>query len=359
MAASDKDRFQKKMALEFCLQQDIIPYIEVPVLERLQLQSSPLLITDLDVLGIGMSWTGRLQRTLFDCKTSKDSPINRAIWSSGIISHAGLDDAYVILKRTALPTHKVTAESKDVYLFDSESFAQFMRFHELNPDITSSYVTDILALDEVLNSLGKETMLAAYQQACHRSPLERDHARGIRSVIGSTISVGAEIDPTRGVHNYIVGELAASLSIHLQVAISSFIRMVDARTKRQDVESIVRYYVWGGYDRYSAKQRLTQIKQDTEVELELPSWPMFVKMVGVMMGATNTLRRVPIVARSLAIRSCVGKIDEYDETIREYVKQDKRAVQNFVLILRYLRDVGKFPAEVVENYEESIAEIMR
>src|ERR1700749_1986464 len=100
MGIYDKDRFQKELAVRFCLARGGVPFVEVVVRSSVDRSDSVEVLTDLDVLGIESIWDGGLRRTIFDCKTAnKLSSINRTFWAAGVKEYTHCNEAYVILGR--------------------------------------------------------------------------------------------------------------------------------------------------------------------------------------------------------------------------------------------------------------------
>src|SRR5262249_40763376 len=108
MGKYDKDRFQKELAIRYCVARGLIPFLEVVAASTADLSDSVEVLTDLDVVGVEATVDGRLRRTVFDCKTTnKMSSINRAFWAAGIKYYTRCDDAYVILKGRAVHNHRI------------------------------------------------------------------------------------------------------------------------------------------------------------------------------------------------------------------------------------------------------------
>src|SRR5579862_1023003 len=123
MAKTDKDRFQKDLAIKFALARSMIPFLEVVVRSTADLSDSVEVLTDLDVLGIEPAGDGGLRRTIFDCKSgNKMRAINRAFWAAGIRDYTHCDEAYVILKTGAVHNHRISALAIGVDLHDEKSF---------------------------------------------------------------------------------------------------------------------------------------------------------------------------------------------------------------------------------------------
>ena len=103
MGRYDKDRHQKEMAIRYCLAQGMSPCLEIVIPSRSDLSDAPEALTDLDVVGLEFIADGGLRRLLFDCKTAnKMSAVNRAFWAAGVLAYSGCDEAFIILKNTAV-----------------------------------------------------------------------------------------------------------------------------------------------------------------------------------------------------------------------------------------------------------------
>lgn len=305
MGAPDKDRSIKRQALIFCVSQNLVPYLEVPVSETTQLGKDVELTTDIDVLGVSFEWTGRIRRTLFDCKSAKDSPINRSLWAAGLMSHLDLDDGYVILRRSAGATHKFSAEKRSVYLFDTASFDRFAGFYGSDINARQSYLADFGRQDEVIKFFNEKSALRRlYMEVAHRAPLQRDSGLGIRQLIAQLAEQKGELDPGKRAHIYIVCEAVAALSIYLFDFLSRVVRLIDASSTGDDYERIARMLLWGGREQYEEKKKIRQLAfpQFEENELQFPAWGEFIRMTSTLLLAVSDVSGVPLVMRNFSIR---------------------------------------------------------
>lgn len=338
MASADKDRSLKRQALIFCVSQGLVPYLEVPVAETSQLGKATLLTTDLDVLALGFDWSGRIRRTLFDCKSSKDSPINRALWAAGLMSHLGLDDSYVIVRRAAAPTHRLNADRQSVYLFDETSFERFSKFYSPLLPGAGSYLADFSRHEEITKFFGeKSTLYKAYSELVQKSPLQSDSAIGLRRSIARISEVKGELDPAKKAHLYLVCELVAAVSLYLFDFLSRIVRLIGADFRESDFEELARLMVWGGVDSYDEKAKLRQLvlPYASEEELELPAWKEFVRLASTLLVAVNQISSLPLVMRNLAFRTA-GEIREESEEYTRLSLSQPRSRQMIFSIIRYV-----------------------
>ena len=85
MGKYDKDRFQKELAVRYCLASGMVPFLEVITPSVSDLSDTLEVLTDLDVVGVEAVSDGAQRYVFFDCKVSvKISAINRAFWAAGV-----------------------------------------------------------------------------------------------------------------------------------------------------------------------------------------------------------------------------------------------------------------------------------
>jgi hypothetical protein len=145
MGKYDKDRFQKELAVRYCIARDMVPFLEVLVRSVSDLSDTSEVLTDLDVVGIEAVGDGGLRRTIFDCKSSgKMSAVNRAFWAAGVKAYTDCDDVQVILKTRAVNNHRLSALTMDVDLHDEESFKALGKSIDAAFPADHCYLTDHL-----------------------------------------------------------------------------------------------------------------------------------------------------------------------------------------------------------------------
>lgn len=357
MAPTDKDRSLKQIAVSFCISQGLVPYLEVPVLEVSQLSSTPLLTTDIDVLGMSLEWTGRARRTMFDCKNSKEGPVNRAIWAAGLIGHLGLDEGYVILRRSSSPTHKLTAERRSVYLFDGESFERFASFYSSSALRFKSYLSDFTRHDEIIKFFGENNPLyKAYHEIVHITPLQRDSGLGIRRIVSQLTAIQRELDPNKRAHQYIIVEALAALSIFMFEFLSKVVRLLNAKSDEKEFERIAKLLIWGGAQAFEEKQKLRELAfpEAVAAEPQFPAWSEFVRMATTLLVALGPMSSLPLLLRTLASRTVKGVDEECEDAIREQMLSTPRVRQIVFSMLRFLKKATGMPTEFVDLIEAEI-----
>jgi hypothetical protein len=360
MAATDKDRSLKRQALIFCISQGLVPYMEVPVAEPSQLGKSILLTTDLDVLGLGFDWSGRTKRTLFDCKSSKESPINRGLWAAGLMSHLNLDDSYVIVRRAAAPTHRLNADRQSVYLFDAASFERFSKFYSPLQLGAASYLADFARHEEISRFYGeKSPLFDLYAELVHKAPLQMDSAVGLRRLISKVSNSKGELDPNKRAHLYLICEAIAAMSLYLFDFLSRIVRLVGADFKEDDFEQLARLMIWGGAESYELKTRMRQLvlPYDKQHDLELPAWKEFVRLASTLLVAVSQISSLPLTMRNLAFR-IAGEVKEESEEFTRTSLSQPRSRQMIFAINRYLVAATGIPRDFAALIEEAASAVV-
>ncbi len=95
--------------MQFCLARGMLPFLEVLVPSASELTEQSEVLTDLDVVGVEFIYDLELRRVLYDCKSGKMSPINRAFWASGVARYTNCNEAVVLLKSPAVYNHRISA----------------------------------------------------------------------------------------------------------------------------------------------------------------------------------------------------------------------------------------------------------
>jgi len=119
-----KDRDQKAKALKFIVANRWFPQIEIDLEHRESLTAKSPLITDIDVLAEIPDLFSGFQSIIFDCKTkAKESPVNRALWLSGLLKKINGKHGYCIMKKkNVYLDHRLFAEDVGVTILTQEDF---------------------------------------------------------------------------------------------------------------------------------------------------------------------------------------------------------------------------------------------
>jgi hypothetical protein len=271
-----------------------------------------------------------------------------------------LDDAYVIVRRLAAPTHKLTAERGAVYLFDEAGFTQFTTFYSPTSAAFSSYPGDLSRQDDIDTFFNdKNKLYPLYSQLVKQSPLEADSSRGIRRVISHLREARGELDPSKNGHVYLFCEAVASFSVFMYDFLSRVVRLIGADAGQKEFEEVANYLLWGGSEQYHEKKlRQLVFPGLREKDLEFPAWNEFVKASSILIVGLNTVSRVPLAMRNLAMRYVGDPKEENELYTRSLLSDDPRLRQAIFVILRYLRLAGDLPKDFVTLIEAEINEVI-
>jgi hypothetical protein len=332
MGKYDKDRYQKEMALRYCLAQGILPFLEVVVPSLTDLTESQEVLTDLDVLGLEFVADGDFHRLLFDCKTTnKMSPINRAFWAAGVLKFTNANEAFVILKNRAVFNHRLSALSVGVDLHDDSSFEDLGNSRAIGFNGDHFYQSSIDRWNLLYDAWSKNSWSISVFDVCHNvAPVTLQYARCFRKVISELRSVRGEFSPTKLDHVAILLDCLASIFVVWSGMARDIRRFYDPRMKKEDFERTLRYYVWGGKEQYSIRSELRQKVTGVTDANDFPAWNSLVKLAGIVVSGPNEVFGCARFSRELALRLLDGSDSSKDLILLADLKANKR-IRQFIL----------------------------
>nr|WP_319565481.1 hypothetical protein [uncultured Rhodoferax sp.] len=293
MAATDKDLQQKSKAIKFCIASGLIPYYEVNVTNVKDLTDKEELLTDVDVLGIGMD-RGRIGRTIFDCKTTKTSPINRAFWAAGLMRYIEANHAYVILKRSATEAHKISARTIGIYLFDENLFDTYASALSSEYKDVDSYILSMdrwHRLHATFRQNAPAEKLGGYLR--HTVPLETDAPKLVRGIIANLRHARGELDPAKSEHLAIYIFAVFSFSIVMSTIVRDIFEVFDPKQTKDIFERFLRDYIWGGREAYLLRKKLREVMvarvDSTSADFELQAWEDFIETVRTLLDSPESV----------------------------------------------------------------------
>ncbi|OBQ34465.1 MAG: hypothetical protein AN485_16015 [Anabaena sp. MDT14b] len=363
MAITDKDKLQKEKAIRFCVSNNLIPYLEVNVSNVKDISPNQTVLTDIDVLGIEINKHGQVRKIIFDCKTLDTSPINRAFWACGLMNYTSCNEAFVILKKKAEETHKLSAKSINVHLYSDELFDSYAEANNINYLDTSSYTADINTwykyLDYFKNQI-KFKELGDYIN--NQLPLEVDYARGLRGIIAYVKDIKGEINPIKDFHMSIYVHLVMSLCFVLSPIVTDLINIFDPNHKKEDFERMLRYYIWGGKDNFILRKKLHELmgiqNEQISSEFELANWDEFVELVRAILDAPTHLSSSCIPLREISLRYLTNINQSADLLIAKRLTESNRIRQFIFRISSYLINATGLPKDCDLNLRQLVNQFM-
>ncbi len=353
MGKFDKDRFQKEIAIRYCIARGMIPFPEVLVPSASDVSDSVEVLTDLDVLGVEFVSDGELRRTLFDCKTTnKMSSINRAFWAAGVMQYTGCHHAFAILKNKAVHNHRMSALAMGVDLHTDQSFTDLGKSVDVSFPMDSAYQASVDRWNKVQECYEKN-MWAKELQNLNRNvvPLSNSHAGIFRRYVAEMRQVRGMFDPSKETHLCIFLDSLGSLMVLWASLSRDARRLYEPTMRKEEFEKVLRYYLWGGKESYQMRQ---QMREKTAVDnpalgpVELPAWDKLLAFVGIVLSAPQSIFECAFFARELAFRVACGPNTTFDLELSRASSENSRIRQFSTGLTDYLvsacglpKDLGK------------------
>ena len=352
MGKYDKDRFQKELAIRYCLTKGMVPFLEVVAPSISDLSDSPEVLTDLDVVGVEVDSDGVQRYVFFDCKTSKRmSPINRAFWAAGVKTYIGYDQVYVILKTRPLINHRLSALTINVDLYDETSFRELgRRLDEAYPS-DDYYQSSIIRWEAIYEAYTKNGWAKnTFDLVRNQVPLSTAPWTTFRHIIAELRRTKGQYDPGKTDHVVIFLDVLASAMVLWSALGRDISRFYEIDMGRQSFEKILRYYIWGGRDQYQMRQQLANLAEKKTTDV--PAWPKLVNYAGLTVSAPKRLLACSHAFRELSIRTATENILAIDKNLSQRFTNDNRLRQFMLGMCGYLVDAGRLPRDMGKVIDE-------
>lgn len=360
MGKYDKDRFQKELAIRYCLARGLVPFVEVIVRSVADVSDSVEVLTDLDVLGILSTGDGRLHRVLFDCKTTgKISSVNRAFWAAGVKEYTKCDEAVVILKSRAVHNHRISALSVDVDLHDEESFKDLGRTYNAAFPASDCYQGEIARWNDVFECYQKNAWSEClFDLSRNVTPLSQAPWSTFRHVIADLRAERGKFDPSKPPHVALFLDILSSSFLLWSGMARDIRRFYDPAMGKEAFEKTLRYYLWGGKDAYSIRQQMKDRSgADQSGPVELPSWNSLVSFASLILAAPQSVIDCVFICRELSIRTASGSNEGYDKKLNSFLKGNPRVRQFTIGLAEYLVSAGTLPKEFATLVQDQLFKI--
>jgi len=349
MGRYDKDRFQKELAVRFCLARRTVPFVEVVVRSSADLSDSVEVLTDLDVIGIEATGDGGLRRAIFDCKTgNKLSSINRAFWAAGVKDYTRCSEAYVILKNKAVHNHRISALAMNVDLHDEQSFTDLGKTLDEAFPADNCYQAALSRWNTVCDSYTKNGWAEPlFDLARNAVPLTPTPWGTFRKILAELRTIRGHVDPAKDEHLAIFFDVLSSTFVLWAAMGRDIRRFYDPSMDKEAFQAVLRYYVWGGKESYNIRQQMRDraaIENGTAVEL--PAWGALVTFAGFIVSAPQSILECAHVCREASIRVAAGPNSKFDEHLSYRLKSNTRIRQFSVALGDYLVNAGGLPKDL-------------
>jgi len=358
MGKYDKDRFQKELAIKFCLSRRMLPFLEVLTPSSVDLSDSQEVLTDLDVAGVELAGDGGLRWSFFDCKSgAKMSAINRAFWAAGVRNYIDYDRVYILLKKRPVNNHRLSALKLNVDLHYEESFRELGKVTAENFANDLMYQSSIDRWEKVFDAYNKYSWSQkTFELSRNSVPLSNAPWTTFRSIIAEMRSNRGQYDPAKAEHLAIFLDLMASVFILWSSVIRDIRRFYEPSMEKSDFEKVLRYYLWGGKENYEIRQKIKALSSDVAGPAELPAWQRLVNYAGVTVSSPDSAFDCAHVCRELSIRATVGCNVDFDELLKSRFSENKRIRQFILGMTAYLVEAGTLPTDMSVLIEDILAD---
>jgi hypothetical protein len=359
-----KDIHQKMKAVRYCVALGIVPYMEVVVRFTSDVSETPSNITDVDVLGIKPCSDGRSHRIIFDCKTlNKMSPINRALWASGLMALTNSDEAFVILLKSAPEVHRLAGNSLKVRLFTEASFDKYAHSAAKDYSVINSYLENQEAWDTLAEIPKKYPSIEPYWSFLNSgAALELDGKQGLRTLMSKCKKIENELDPLKAEHRSLYKLTVSQLCFYMSEMVRDFQNIFNPDMEKKDFEKILRYYIWGGKENYELRQRLNvairAARGATESEIthfEFPAWDRFVDLFRSFLNAPLLLGSVCLPLKDAAFREVSNVTPDLDRRLAQRLDSNDRVRQFILAASSYLIAATRLPKDFKNCIESDMS----
>lgn len=349
-----KDIHQKMKAVRYCVALGIIPYMEVVVRYTSEVSDTPSNITDVDVLGVRPGSDGRSHRIIFDCKTlNKMSPINRALWASGLMNLTASDEAFVILLKSAPEVHRLAGNSLKVRLFTEASFDKFAHSAAKDYSVANSYIEKQDAWDRLAEVPAKFPSIEPFWTFLNSgAALEMDGKQGLRSLMSKCKRIEGELDPLKAEHRALFKLALCQLCFYMSEMVRDFHNIFSPEMDKNAFEKILRYYIWGGRENYELRQRLNVAihaakgnPETSGVQFEFPAWDRFVDLFRSFLNAPLLLGSVCLPLKDAAFREVCSPSVDLDRRLAQRLDANDRIRQFILAASSYLIAATRLPKD--------------
>jgi hypothetical protein len=355
MAKYDKDRFQKELAVRFCLARGTLPFVEVAVPNSSDLSDSVEVLTDLDVVGVEATVDGGLRRTIFDCKTSnKMSPINRAFWAAGVKEYTRCNEAYVILMGKAVHNHRISALAMNVDLHDEQSFKDLGKTLDEAFPADDCYQAALTRWNSVYQSYIKNGWSEPlFDHARNVVPLTQIPWSTFRKILAEFRTIRGHIDPAKDEHLAIFFDVLSSTFVLWAAMGRDIRRFYEPSMDKSAFQAVLRYYMWGGKESYDIRQQMRdRTAAENSTTVELPAWDGLVAFAGLVISAPQSILGCAHACREVSIRAAFGSDSNFDKHLSHRLKVNTRIRQFSTALADYLVTAGGLPKEMAKRAKD-------
>lgn len=357
-----KDRAQKASILRLIVNKHWLPQLEVEVEPTQSIDTKRSLLTDLDVLAVAPSESGRHSKFVFDCKSGmRESAISRAFWLHGVIARTQSTRGFVILNNriSISRDHRISASDFGITLLHESEIENLAKGIGSSVAIQNALSADINIWEEFLDIKTKYSGLANYLDFSRstywmkKSPGER-----CRKLIGILRRIRSEIDPAKREHLAVFGDaLCLFLYAVSEMATDLFFLLLKPAS-RDEYTDLLLAVLYGGNENIEVAQKIKRIAlgadEDDSVNI-FPDLPRFEHLIREIVEAPLQALPAALLARELSFRNLT--VYHEGELPHDIITRNPHATKFIYLASLYLTKALHLPPEFSEHYLHQLAEV--
>jgi hypothetical protein len=276
------------------------------------------LITDVDVLGIKLTNSLRIDKVLGDCSTRGGSPVNRTLWLRGLMDYFKAAQSYLLLQPHAEEDHKLVGSSLGITLLDDAEF-EILKAKLAASSAPSPAIFDTAAwaqLEGGLQATPDFRQLLAYRRGRFWvDPPER----ALRYTLFNVRQLREKLDAGNKSHVALVLDTIGLFSVAFSQMLARLFHLYLVSDDRNAIDGQLKAFIYGGREQYRYLSQLAksvealktpsagelfQAKQ--EHELTLPEWGRFLQVFRTVTESPLFFAEVPRLLRYLAVEAVLG-----------------------------------------------------
>ena len=359
-----KDREQKAKALKLSVANRWFPQLEVDVQPGKALSEKSPNVTDLDVLASVPDDFKGFRSVVFDCKTkARESPVNRALWLTGVLARIGGNHGFCILKKDSIELdHRLMATRLNVILLAEDEFELYAQ------STCDSYAQPTGSVGEIdIWELLFETALR-FPKLKHGVQFLRstfwmtdDSAEACRKTLACLKTLRPELDPSKPQHVALFLDFCALFARALAVVVCNIFKAYLHPANHADLSDALLVMLYGGRDAYEHRNDLFKLlkakaPEQLPPDLSLPEWERFLQLVRQCLDAPFQLQRSPLILREAGFACLCGDVGK--AFAKRLCVESPQGGRFAILIATYMAKAAKLPPEFVKISDDILLPLL-
>lgn len=346
-----KDREQKAKALQLAVANRWFPQLEVNIEPTRSLDAKASLVTDLDVLAEMPDILTGYRSLVFDCKTkAKESPVNRALWLSGLLRKINGAHGFCILKKKKIALdHRLFADDLGITLLTEDDFQLYAEATSPEYRGCLGHLASIDVWEHYFDAVGNfeklEPALSFLRSGYWMVDTAADSCRKTIAVLRKH---HPEFDPAKAAHVALFFDFAALFARSLALIVSQVFKAHFHPDVQKDLSDALLVLMYGGREAYEHRNELYQRVQEKKSGnftniLSLPEWEAFLKLFRQLLDAPVDVQYCPSILKEVGFSFFLG---DSDKTFAKTLCCERPQAARFtILVASYLAKATKLPPE--------------